>query len=78
MSEVRKGQTENCFWVELPDGTWDCVHAERMRIESGAAVFSNGDIFTQEVVAAFAPGGWSYASPSIVGCYSGFFAEAAE
>lgn len=51
-----------CWSVQLPDARgYEAVHADHMRVESGALVFTNGDIYTMAMVAVFGPNGYVWA-----------------
>lgn len=54
MSDVKR----TTFVVEERPHEYAGVHADRVRIEGGALVFENGDLFNSELVLIQAPGTW--------------------
>lgn len=63
------GQPEHQHWsVELPNHQgFEFVHAQRLRIDGGAAVFTNGDLRELELttVTAYSPIGYMNVFPAL-------------
>lgn len=60
--------TQKDWVIELPHDHWEFVSSDRVNIEGGALVFSDGDIFKTELVAAFGVGHWVSVAPEDDGC----------
>lgn len=50
--------SKRTFVIEERPHEYAGVHAERVRVESGALILENGDIFRPELVLIQAPGTW--------------------
>lgn len=52
------------WWaVEVqPGNVFEHVKAEHCRVDSGALVFTNGDVFNAELIAAYGPTRWAWVS----------------
>lgn len=68
------GEPARQHWsIELPDRFgFESVHADKCRVDGGALVFTNGDLFAEDFVTAYAPHAYQtvfpQASASETGC----------